>query len=74
MWFMLGLWSCRNNEYRICTKSGQKLQTRVSPQHLVTCCDLCDFGCQGGWPSMAFYYWWWSGVPTSGLYDDKNTC
>jgi cathepsin B len=53
---------------RICIKSGQKLQTRVSPQHLVTCCSICGFGCSGGWPSMAFYSWWWSGVPTGGLY------
>ena len=59
---------------RICIKSGQKLQTRVSPQHLVTCCSICGFGCSGGWPSMAFYSWWWSGVPTGGLYGDTKTC
>ena len=59
---------------RICIKSGQQLQTRISPQHLVTCCSVCGFGCQGGWPEMAFFSWWWSGIPTGGLYGDTKTC
>ena len=59
---------------RICIASGQKLQTKVSTQHVVTCCQSCGFGCNGGWPATAFSFWQKKGVPTGGAYNDTATC
>ena len=59
---------------RICIVTEGKLQIRVSAQHLVTCCKSCGNGCFGGWPSAAFSYWKRYGIPTGGLYGDKNSC
>ena len=59
---------------RICIKSGGKLQTRVSTQYITTCCYLCGFGCNGGYPSQAWSFWKRNGIPTGDLYGDKNTC
>jgi cathepsin B len=59
---------------RICIQSGQKLQTRVSAEYLLTCCYSCGFGCSGGWPSQAFDFWMTTGIPTGGMYNDTSTC
>lgn len=59
---------------RICIASKGTLQTRVSPQDLVTCCTSCGFGCRGGYPSAAFSFWKSKGVVTGGLYGDTKTC
>lgn len=59
---------------RLCIHSKGALQTRVSAQHLVTCCTSCGYGCQGGYPSSTFSYWKSSGIPSGGLYGDTTTC
>ena len=59
---------------RLCIHSGGKLQTRVSAAHLTTCCTSCGNGCFGGYPSATFTYWKNYGIPSGGLYGDKNTC
>ena len=59
---------------RICIKTKGKLQTRVSAQYLLTCCYSCGFGCNGGYPASAWYFWEENGIPSGGLYGDKNTC
>ena len=59
---------------RICIKSGQKLQTRVSAQNLLSCCTGCGFGCDGGMPLGAWTYWLAKGIATGGLYGDTETC
>ena len=59
---------------RICIKSGQTLQPRISAVHLVSCCIGCGNGCNGGYPQFAFMSWVESGVPTGGMYGDKNSC
>lgn len=59
---------------RICIQSNQKLQTRISSVNVVSCCSKCGNGCHGGWPIYAFDYWYVKGIPTGGLYGDKNTC
>ena len=59
---------------RLCIHSNGELQTRVSAQHLVTCCTSCGDGCFGGYPSATFSYWRSSGIPSGGLYGDKTTC
>jgi cathepsin B len=59
---------------RICIASEGKLQTRISTENLLSCCSSCGYGCDGGWPSAAWEYWRNHGLPTGGLYGDKNTC
>jgi len=59
---------------RICIASNGKLQTRISTDTILSCCSSCGFGCNGGYPSAAWDYWKRNGVPTGGLYGDKNTC
>jgi cathepsin B len=59
---------------RLCIHSNGQLQTRVSAQELVTCCTSCGDGCFGGYPSATFSYWKRTGIPSGGLYGDKNTC
>ena len=59
---------------RLCIHSGQKDQRRVSAQNVVSCCTSCGYGCDGGYPSEAWSYWKRNGIPTGGLYGDKDTC
>ena len=59
---------------RICIKSGQKLQTRVSAQNLLSCCTNCGNGCNGGYAHLAWQYWKDTGISTGGLYGDKTYC
>ena len=59
---------------RICIYSNQTDQRRVSAQNLLTCCSTCGYGCEGGYPSEAWGYWKGYGIPTGGLFGDKNTC
>ena len=59
---------------RLCIHSKGALQTRVSSLHLISCCKNCGFGCNGGFPAMAFTYWKNEGIPSGGLYGDKNSC
>lgn len=47
---------------RLCMKSKGKLQTRVSSQNILSCCDYCGNGCFGGNPIMAFKFWEEKGV------------
>ena len=58
---------------RICIKSGQTDQTRVSAQNLLSCCSSCGFGCDGGYPSAAWNYWI-LGITTGDLYGDTKYC
>lgn len=59
---------------RVCIASLGQLQTRISTENLLSCCTSCGMGCNGGWPSAAWDYWQKHGLPTGGLYNDKNTC
>ena len=59
---------------RICIKSGQTLQTRVSSHNILSCCTSCGFGCDGGYPQYAWRFWKSTGVVTGGLYGDTATC
>ncbi len=60
---------------RICIVSGQKLQTRISAEDLLSCCGWsCGFGCNGGYPSAAWSYFKNTGLVTGGLYEQNKTC
>lgn len=60
---------------RLCISSGQKDQTRISSEDLLTCCGFsCGNGCNGGYPSGAWNYFKRSGLVTGDLYGDKKYC
>ncbi|XP_030747309.1 cathepsin B-like [Sitophilus oryzae] len=59
---------------RICIQSNQTKQVFVSVEDLNTCCSDCGFGCDGGYPLEAWYYWQNTGIVTGGLYQGNQGC
>ncbi|EAR92351.1 papain family cysteine protease (macronuclear) [Tetrahymena thermophila SB210] len=57
---------------RHCIHLGQDI--RLSTQNLVTCCDECGFGCDGGWPEAAMDYYVNNGLVTGDLYGNNSWC
>lgn len=56
------------------SKLGQTPQVRISSQDLLTCCSSCGYGCQGGFPSMAWNFWANQGLVTGNAYGDNSMC
>ncbi|KAI2654470.1 Cathepsin B [Labeo rohita] len=54
---------------RICIHSNAKVSVEISAQDLLTCCDSCGFGCNGGYPSAAWSFWNSDGLVSGGLYN-----
>ncbi|XP_030200448.1 cathepsin B isoform X3 [Gadus morhua] len=59
---------------RLCIVTKGKVSVEISAEDLVTCCNKCGFGCDGGWPASAWSYWTNNGIVTGGLYDSKVGC
>jgi len=60
---------------RICIASGQKLQTRISAENLLSCCGFsCGQGCNGGYPEAAWSYFKNTGLVTGWLYNSTKWC
>jgi len=59
---------------RICIASGQKRQDKISAQDMVTCCDSCGMGCEGGYLEAAWEWYQQTGVVTGDLFGDTNWC
>ncbi|XP_073977786.1 cathepsin B-like [Rhodnius prolixus] len=59
---------------RICIHSNGKLKVHLSAENLVSCCDSCGFGCDGGYPGAAWQYWQDSGIVSGGNYGSKQGC
>jgi cathepsin B len=60
---------------RICIASGQKLQTRISAENLLSCCGFtCGMGCNGGYPSAAWSHFKNAGLVTGWLYNTTGWC
>lgn len=59
---------------RICIHSNNKNQVHVSAIDLVTCCHLCGFGCEGGFPGSAWSYWVSSGLVSGGNFNSHQGC
>jgi cathepsin B len=57
---------------RYCINFGEVV--RISSQELMTCCGYCGYGCDGGYPVMAWRYWVQKGLVTGFLYGDTTTC
>ncbi|RXN20678.1 cathepsin B-like protein [Labeo rohita] len=59
---------------RICIHSNAKVSVEISAQDLLTCCDSCGFGCNGGYPSAAWSFWNSDGLVSGGLYNSHVGC
>ncbi|XP_065572867.1 cathepsin B-like [Artemia franciscana] len=57
---------------RICIHSGGKVQAHLSADNLVSCCYTCGFGCNGGYPSMAWRYWVHKGIVSGCNYNTSE--
>ncbi|XP_014670935.1 PREDICTED: cathepsin B-like [Priapulus caudatus] len=59
---------------RICIASGGKANVHISAEDLLSCCDECGNGCNGGFPSSAWDFWTQQGLVSGGQYDTKEGC
>ena len=59
---------------RLCIASKQTIQTRLSPQDVLSCCFSCGNGCDGGFSSGAWDYFIQSGIVSGNNYGDNQWC
>uniref|UniRef100_A0AAR2JLU9 Cathepsin B n=1 Tax=Pygocentrus nattereri TaxID=42514 RepID=A0AAR2JLU9_PYGNA len=59
---------------RICIHNNGKVSVEISSEDLLTCCDSCGMGCNGGYPSAAWDFWTNEGLVTGGLYNSHIGC
>ncbi|XP_051234828.1 cathepsin B [Dicentrarchus labrax] len=59
---------------RVCIHSNAKVSVEISSEDLLTCCDSCGMGCNGGYPSAAWDFWTKEGLVSGGLYDSHVGC
>ncbi|XP_052823557.1 cathepsin B isoform X1 [Octopus bimaculoides] len=59
---------------RICIHSGGQANAHISIEDLMTCCESCGNGCNGGFPSAAWDYFKSRGIVTGGPYKSKQGC
>jgi cathepsin B len=51
---------------RLCIGTNGKSQVSISAGDVMSCCEDCGYGCEGGWPARAFDYFVNTGVVTGG--------
>uniref|UniRef100_A0A674BLL3 Cathepsin B n=1 Tax=Salmo trutta TaxID=8032 RepID=A0A674BLL3_SALTR len=54
---------------RVCIHSNAKVSVEISSEDLLSCCESCGMGCNGGYPSAAWDFWTKEGLVSGGLYD-----
>jgi len=59
---------------RVCIHSNATVHFRFSADDLVSCCRVCGFGCNGGFPGMAWNYWVRKGLVSGGPYGSDQGC
>jgi cathepsin B len=59
---------------RICISSNTETNVHLSTEDMVSCCHLCGFGCNGGYPQMAWEHFKRSGICTGGVYHSHQGC
>ncbi|KAE9415342.1 hypothetical protein Angca_010209, partial [Angiostrongylus cantonensis] len=59
---------------RICIASKGNQKVTISADDLLSCCDECGFGCDGGDPYAAWSYWVSNGIVTGSNYTSKSGC
>ncbi|XP_075966443.1 cathepsin B [Anarhichas minor] len=59
---------------RVCIHSNAKVSVEISSEDLLSCCESCGMGCNGGYPSAAWVFWTNEGLVSGGLYDSHIGC
>lgn len=59
---------------RICLATNGTKTIRLSENHLIGCCHICGFGCHGGIPYMAWFYYKYRGIVSGGAYGSHQGC
>lgn len=59
---------------RICIASKGKANAHISAEDLLSCCDECGDGCNGGFPEAAWTYYQSTGLVTGGQYNSHQGC
>ena len=59
---------------RMCIHSKGAFKKHVSAENLLSCCFTCGYGCNGGYPGMAWDYWTQKGLVTGGDYGTSDGC
>lgn len=59
---------------RTCIHSNGKVKVEISAEDLLSCCDSCGDGCNGGYPGSAWEYWVDKGLVSGGLYNSHVGC
>ncbi|TNN21126.1 Cathepsin B-like cysteine proteinase isoform 1 [Schistosoma japonicum] len=59
---------------RICIQSGGQQSAELSALDLISCCEDCGDGCQGGFPGVAWDYWVTQGIVTGGSKENHTGC
>uniref|UniRef100_A0A8C4QDN2 Cathepsin B n=1 Tax=Eptatretus burgeri TaxID=7764 RepID=A0A8C4QDN2_EPTBU len=57
---------------RFCIHSKGKVNVHIAAEDLLSCCDSCGMGCNGGFPASAWEFWTRSGLVTGGNYASKQ--
>jgi cathepsin B len=59
---------------RICISSKGNDNAHISSEDLLSCCEDCGEGCNGGYPNAAWAYFRDSGIVTGGQYNTHQGC
>ncbi|KAL8619322.1 hypothetical protein ACOMHN_056966 [Nucella lapillus] len=59
---------------RICIASNGTVNAHLSAEELLSCCQSCGNGCNGGFPSSAWQFFAQSGIVTGGQYNSHTGC
>lgn len=59
---------------RTCIASQGRITGDISAEDLLSCCQGCGMGCNGGFPGAAWEYWVSKGLVTGGLYGSHQGC
>ena len=54
---------------RLCIESKGETKFEFSPQDVLSCCDYCGYGCDGGYTATAWIYWLGHGIVSGGDYN-----
>jgi len=57
---------------RICIHT--KKNFHISAEDLLSCCESCGMGCNGGFPEAAWNWWKHTGIVTGGQYNSHKGC
>ncbi|KAJ3653168.1 hypothetical protein Zmor_012432 [Zophobas morio] len=59
---------------RLCIESKGETKFEFSPQDVLSCCDYCGYGCDGGYTATAWIYWLGHGIVSGGDYNTSVGC